>query len=250
MRKDVDKHLKTECYLRRYKCEHCNHEDTYEAITGEGVQFSLVRIRRAPWHYDTCPMIPSNCPNRCGALGIRRKDMSNHRELCPLEPLECPNRCRVHGRTFWGLPHEITINRINRKDLSEHLRGECYLRRHKCEHCGHDDTYQAITGKGGPKQVTSYHYTTCPDLPLECPKKCGAARIKRKDIPAHREQCPLDPVQCPFQEAGCETKLVRRDLGDHMATQTQQHLLLAFRMLRQENAELKQEVQALKAKSA
>ena len=40
-----------------------------------------------------------------------------------------------------------------------------------------------------------------------------------------------EPMECPFKEAGCETKLVRRVFDDHMSTQTQQHLLLTFQKM-------------------
>ena len=35
-RKDLDKHLKSECDLRPYQCKHCGYKDTYHYITGKG----------------------------------------------------------------------------------------------------------------------------------------------------------------------------------------------------------------------
>ena len=42
----------------------------------------------------------------------------------------------------------------------------------------------------------------------------------------HRLICPQEVVICPFQEAGCQVKLVRREIETHIAASTQQHLLL------------------------
>ncbi len=177
--------------------------------------------------------------------------MSSHREQCPLEKLQCPNLCEEYQFSLGELEYFSCVS-VNRKDLAEHLKSKCYLRRYSCEHCGHEDTYQAITGKGGPgKVVTKFHYATCPDYPLECPNKCGENGIKRKDMPSHRQQCPLEPVQCLFQEAGCRSRLVRRDLEDHMATQMQHHLTLTFQTvltLRKENIELKKELQSIRTR--
>ncbi len=253
-RKDMEEHLMNECYLRRYKCEHCKLVDTYEAITGKGHELSMFGIRRWCSHYDQCPMFPLDCPNDCGARKIKRKDMSSHREQCPLEKLKCPNQCKEkRPQRIWWSPlgygdkaeARVLVSQIKRKDLPEHLKSKCYLRKYCCELCGQEDTYQAITGMGGPEPVAKLHYATCPDYPLECPNKCGENGIKRKDMPSHREQCSLEPVQCPFQEAGCESRLVRRDLEDHVATQAQHHLMLTFQTMRKENSELRNRSAAL-----
>jgi hypothetical protein len=49
--------------------------------------------------------------------------------------------------------------------------------------------------------------------------------IKRKDLGKHAEVCPLEIVQCPFSEAGCGTKVLRKDLNAHMESNGQQHLM-------------------------
>ena len=86
MRKDIEKHLNSECILRPYQCEHCGFKDTYENITG----IYSPKIRLFMSHYEECPAYPLTCPNRCGASGIMRKDINNHRSKCPKELVECP----------------------------------------------------------------------------------------------------------------------------------------------------------------
>ena len=76
LRKDLTDHLTQHCPLRKYKCQHCGKEDTYQTITEK--------------HYDECPSYPLDCPNTCGGRGIKRAEMSQHRIKCPLEPVECP----------------------------------------------------------------------------------------------------------------------------------------------------------------
>ena len=75
-RKDLPHHLRHECVLRPYQCEHCHLHDTYKEITEN--------------HYSICPEYPMNCPNQCGAIGIKRKNVKSHRGRCPREPMECP----------------------------------------------------------------------------------------------------------------------------------------------------------------
>ena len=76
-RKHLTDHLIQHCPLRKYKCQYCGQEDTYQTITEK--------------HYDECPNYPLDCPNTCGGRGIKRAKMSQHRSKCPLEPVECPN---------------------------------------------------------------------------------------------------------------------------------------------------------------
>ena len=258
-RKDLKDHLQHKCYLRRYKCEYCNHEDTYYAITTgddskyrcgvESVNNALPSFNDS--HYSNCPNYPLECPNKCGnhAL-IKRKYMQAHRQQCPLEAVPCPNKCQtIQNKIFGRAPHQLM-----RKDLQDHLRNRCNLRRYKCEYCGHEDTYKAITGLSESllfSVLGKSHYTECPEFPLSCPNMCNPqqCKIKRKDMPSHQTQCPLEPVHCPFEE--CQSRLVRKDLDTHMTTEVHQHLLLTLQTvsnLKLKIAELEKAVFTLKEK--
>lgn len=47
-------------------------------------------------------------------------------------------------------------------------------------------------------------------------------------MPTHREQCLLEPVQCPFKEVGCDVKFTRRDAEKYMSSHTQVHFQLMY----------------------
>ena len=68
--------------------------------------------------------------------------------------------------------------------------------------------------------------------------------IKRKDMEGHRSQCPLEPVECPFAEAGCKVNVCRHQLDDHMTTSLHQHVTL----LMIDRKQLKRELNEVKAK--
>ncbi len=40
--------------------------------------------------------------------------------------------------------------------------------------------------------------------------------------------CPLEPVKCPFFEAGCREIILRKDLAAHKASNTEHHLELVM----------------------
>ena len=86
LRKDLEHHLRNECYLRPYICEHCGFKDTYEVITGIGCDTNGPHYG----HYDVCPEFPLTCPNKCGEKNIKRKQLPNHRKKCQLEKVQCP----------------------------------------------------------------------------------------------------------------------------------------------------------------
>ena len=179
-RSEIDSHLQKECPSRPYECEHCKHKDTYHAITKPG------------GHYETCPNYPVKCPLKCGKT-VQRKDVQNHISggECQIgsimeEAVDCTNGCG---------------QQVKQKDLNEHLRNECSLRTYKCEHCGYEKTYLAVTN----------HYNACNNYPLPCPKGCGAT-VMRKDITAHQNECLCVEIGCP---KGCGATIMRKDAAAH-----------------------------------
>lgn len=69
-RKDIGKHVASDCTHRKVHCEHC----------GSSVTFCLMGE-----HYSECEQFPVSCPLNCGKL-IRRSDSAYH------ESEECKNR--------------------------------------------------------------------------------------------------------------------------------------------------------------
>ena len=75
-RKNLARHLNSECQLRPFQCVHCGLDDTYRVITTV--------------HYANCPEFPLPCPNNCIRLQkIKRKDMKDHRSQCSWAPVQC-----------------------------------------------------------------------------------------------------------------------------------------------------------------
>ena len=136
--------------------------------------------------------------------------------------------------------------------------------RYECEYCGLTDTFDAIAGSGEVTMKKSgglvlmvviggrrkNHYAECNYYPLPCPNECGVRNIKRRDIEAHRGICPLEPLDCPFKDAGCTDKICRRDMENHIESSTQKHLLMVFKShqdLARKNDELSNQLKKLRA---
>ena len=138
----------------------------------------------------------------------------NSDEGCGYIEVQCSNKCGV---------------KLMRKELKVHLEQQCPLRKIKCQYCYYKDTYQIIT---------SQHYSECLQYPLPCPNKCGMAAIRRAEMANHRSKCELEPVECPFHEAGCTVRVVRRDFDVHMSKNQQNHLLVLLGTFQETKREL------------
>ena len=76
--------------------------------------------------------------------------------------------------------------------------------------------------------------------------------MKRKNLKKHREKCPLELLDCPFQYAGCTSTKQHKDMDHHCHKSMQEHLLLvaqSHRKLTCENKELVSKVEELSHKN-
>ena len=116
-----------------------------------------------------------------------------------------------------------------RKELEAHLEQQCPLRKILCQYCYYEDAYQIITAQ---------HYDECSYCPLPCPNNCGTTGILRRDMANHRSRCVLERVECPFHEAGCTVRVLRREFDVHMSENQQHHLLVLLEVFQETKREL------------
>ena len=122
-----------------------------------------------------------------------------------------------------------------RKDLAQHYSNECLKRKTKCKYCGEEDHFEVIVG---------IHTPICEDYPVNCSQECHInehSGLKRRDLLQHAKICPLEVVQCPFHDAGCDAIILRKNFDSHMESSTQQHLLkmmIAYNKLKEDVKEL------------
>ena len=129
------------------------------------------------------------CTNKekgCGWQG-ELNDINNHLGNCKYENTECSNEC---GKM------------IQRQYLTSHVETECPHHKVNCQYC-HDT--------GEHQFIEDQHKEECPKLPIPCPNKCEAGNVPREDMEAHREECPLEMIQCEYYSVGCEVRMARKD---------------------------------------
>ncbi|CAI8016373.1 TNF receptor-associated factor 4, partial [Geodia barretti] len=156
----------------------------------------------------------------------RNPSPENQLTGCQFVPIECE-----HGCGEWFQRHHI----------ASHQKGACPKRPYSCEHCHeYESTFE---------DVTKNHYPQCVKYPVTCPNKCRDAPFERQNVNNHvKDECPLTEVDCPLHYAGCEVRLPRKDMPEHM-TDTVTHLTLlatVTQSLLKENQELRQTTEDLK----
>ena len=97
------------------------------------------------------------------------------------------------------------------------------------------------------QEFITNHYHNCPEWPTRCPKSCNPyLTLTQSSVDGHlKEECPETTVECKFAELGCERKMKRKDLEQHLLNATSAHLTAVFEELmkmKHENAELKREL--------
>ena len=120
---------------------------------------------------------------------------------------------------------------VKHKLLRSHLDTECPC---YCPYCD-------ITAER--EVISSEHKEKCRKFPLTCPNNCGLDNIPRDDMDEHKKECPLEVIQCEFNDVGCEAKFPRKDeeshVKDNMAVHlhlTQLQLSIVNRKLEESNA--------------
>ena len=127
-------------------------------------------------------------------------------------------------------------NKCGHKDkqaaMKKHMTSECRLRHEKCQYCPLVSTYEQVTGA---------HLKECPSYPLNCPNKCSTQGLTRSTVPAHREVCPLQQVECEYKRFGCDVVLLRKEVEGHLQTSVQEHLRMTKQKVEEQETLLQKE---------
>ena len=156
-------------------------------------------------HLDTdCLHEPIKCSAEgCGAL-VPRGEMATHEQFFCLQ--SCPNyKPKAEGNN--GYEQDMCNVRLSRNDLADHLKDHCKLR---LTHCPHPSCEVST-----PYNRMPAHLETCPYAPVSCPLQCGAPKLIRQSLEAHKKDCPNEPVPCVHAPLGCSHVAPRGEIGRH-----------------------------------
>ena len=114
----------------------------------------------------------------------------------------------LEGCEFTKIKCSYCSDLIKRNKLLLHKNELCDKRPFSCEYCNeYESTYD---------DVIHNHWPVCGCYPVQCPNKCGAFPERQKLDDHVGKECPLTAVECDFHYAGCEVRLPRRNMPDHL----------------------------------
>ena len=115
--------------------------------------------------------------------------------------------------------------KVERRFLAKHQKDSCPMRELVCDFCS-DKTVKA-------SEMNS-HLEICEYFSIPCPNNCGfdlesSGQVTRKCVLSHlANECPLQQVECPYLEYGCEEKMERRHMDHHERDFTHLHFKLTM----------------------
>ena len=125
---------------------------------------------------------------------------------------------RLSGCQLASVGYAFCGNNIQRRDLKQHEEHKCLQRPYSCEYC---EEYQSTY-----KDMTANHWPVCPSRPVPCPNECGTSP-ELGFLDHHVEnKCLLQLVDCVFKYAGCNERLPRKDMSDHITQSLVVHMSL------------------------
>ena len=112
--------------------------------------------------------------------------------------------------------------RIRSSAMRDHMMRYCVKRQMSCQYCSYFSSCEIVTAK---------HLPICLQVPVTCPNNCKKEKgLKREQLQAHIDECPLQVISCPFTSAGCTVKLPRNGMEKHEATAVCEHLRLLMKL--------------------
>ncbi|KAM6950039.1 TNF receptor-associated factor 6 isoform 1-T2 [Lycodopsis pacificus] len=145
------------------------------------------------------------CPNSGCADKMELRHLENHVARCQFATVPC-SQCQQS---------------VRKSHLEEHKTVDCQRRPMTCPDCVADFCYEE----------RELHEQQCPFASVTC-QYCDMDLI-RDQIESHCDtDCPKAPIACNFSTFGCEERMQRHNLAQHMQEFTQMHMRCMAEFLR------------------
>lgn len=197
------------------KCPLCK-STSYTFLVDKGLQRKILDL------VAYCPKKSEGCDWQ-GEIRDVAKHINPFQDGCNYIEVKCKLGCN---------------QKLVRHSMEKHISDDCPLRKITCRYCGF---------KGECENLLGPHLAECPEYPVNCPNKCTDSKLVRSKIHMHLEKdCPMEKVNCLFENSGCTTKVLRKDMTEHIDSDRLQHLIL----LGQAHSTLKKELDKVTSKLA
>lgn len=178
-------------------CSHCKNKEIFV-----GVKYDY-RDQEVNNLYVYCTNRGKGCEWQGRLHSINDHLASGNADGCQFHEFPCPCDCGMI---------------LQRQFITAHVKTECPNYEVDCQYCHVNNKRHFIEGE---------HKEVCPKFPLACPNKCEVGRVFREDMENHKKyECPLEVIQCVYQNIGCTATMLRKDLEQHCNEKLIEHLKL------------------------
>ena len=204
-------------------CPHCN-ERNFTDFPNIGLQQSIYQLKVQCTHQN------EGC-KWTGELG----ELDNHLNLDP-QPAN-----QLKGCVYATVKCTHCSGSYQRQHIAHHQNKVCPKRPFTCEYCkDYNSNFE---------DITTNHWSVCGCYPVPCSNKCGAV-LQRKNIESHvAKDCPLTVIKCDFHYAGCEVRLPRKDMGEHLRVELVTHTSMMAVSYQQQQDQVRQRMGELMMKN-
>ena len=209
--------------IERVKAEHkpcpCCNKDKFNDFPNKGLQQPLYGFKVY------CTNKGKHCEWK-GELGDLEKHLNQNLQ----------DEKELEGCEFAEIKCSYCSDVIVRSKLLHHKIELCDKRPFSCEYCNeYESTYD---------DVIHNHWPVCGCYPIRCPNECGSFP-QRQNVDGHiQKDCPLAVVECDFHYVGCEVRLPRGNMPDHL----KDGLVVHFSLLAVSHKQQQEEIKAMKWK--
>lgn len=108
-------------------------------------------------------------------------------------------------------------HKVRKKDMDTHVKDICEFRYVVCEFCKSDDVVYC---------ELKDHYEECPKYEVKC--ECGSS-FEKSD--PHFDTCPEVLIDCSEKHNGCNERIKRKDLDQHLSNSLEKHYAYAEELI-------------------
>ena len=156
---------------------------------------------------------------------------------------DASNDQKLEGCLYVLLECAHCNEKFQRQVILDHEKSNCSKRPTTCDICGeYKSTFE---------DVTNNHRPVCPSQLVPCSKMCGKS-VPQNSLDKHLDNdCPLQLTECLFSYAGCDVKLLRKDMTAHISDSLAHHLSMqavSHKKLLEKQASMQEAIDKLKEK--
>jgi len=186
------------------------------------------RVRDGAGGDGECPLCKASFVQYFSDLTLERQ-INQRKVYCPLKNDGCIWTGRLNKVTdhmdvleaggnaqpclFFPVPCKYCGGCVRRHNMTAH-EASCSSRPTNCQFCSDEVSNESLKD----------HYKTCTACPVHCPEVPCTDVMTRLALNQHLSKCEWSLTDCKFKHAGCNARIYRKHMEEHLQSNMEKHL--------------------------